>query len=127
MQAVQQKFGLLLEDFCITLSEHDFPARYLINIELANGYTLKDPQAFLSECDRKLQAANTHYQISRKDPIPPPRLQILAPGSFAILRQRQIERGVPDSQLKFPHISEDRNFLAGLEIEQEVRLPGDGG
>ena len=125
MQAVQQEFGLLLEDFCITLSENDFPARYLVNIELANGYTLKDPQIFLEECDRKLQAANTHYEISRKDPIPPPRLRILAPGSFTILRQRQIERGVPDSQLKFPHISEDRNFLAELEIEQEVRLPED--
>jgi len=127
MQALQQEFGLLLEDFCMTLSENDFPARYLVNIELANGYALKDPQAFLHECDRKLQAANTHYEISRKDPIPPPRLRILAPGSFAILRQRQIERGVPDSQLKFPHISEDRNFLAGLKIEQEVRLPGDEG
>lgn len=126
MQALQQEFGLLLEDFCITLSENDFPARYLVNIELANGYALKDPQAFLSECDRKLQTANTHYEISRQDPIPPPRLRILAPGSFAILRQRQIERGVPDSQLKFPHISEDRNFLAGLEIKQEVKLPGDG-
>lgn len=125
MQAVQQEFSLLLEDFCMTLSVNDFPARYLLNIELANGYKLEDPQAFLSECDRKLQAANTHYEISRKDPIPPPRLRILAPGSFAILRQRQIERGVPDSQLKFPHISEDRNFLAGLQVQQEVRLPED--
>lgn len=125
MQALQQEFSLQLEDFCITLSENDFPARYLINIELAPGSRLADPQAFLDRCERQLQAANTHYQISRKDPIPPPRLRILAPGSFAILRQRQLEKGIPDSQLKFPHISEDRNFLSGLEIEQEVRLPGD--
>jgi hypothetical protein len=33
-----------------------------------------------------------------------------------------LERGIPDSQLKFPHISEDRQFLAGLRVEQEVRL-----
>ncbi|MDF5729821.1 MAG: GH3 auxin-responsive promoter family protein, partial [Rhizonema sp. PD38] len=34
MQALQQEFSLPLEDFCITLSANDFPARYLVNIEL---------------------------------------------------------------------------------------------
>lgn len=125
MQALQQEFGLSLEDFCITLSETDFPARYLANIELAPGYTLSNPQAFLASFDCKLQEVNTPYEISRRDSIPPPRLRILAHGSFAILRQRQLEKGVPDSQLKFPHTSEDRSFLAGLAVEQEVRLPED--
>lgn len=125
MKALQQEFNLLLEDFCITLSENDFPARYLINIELATGHTLDNPQVFLASCDRKLKEANTHYEISRQDPIPPPYLRILAPGSFGILRQRQLERGIPDSQLKFPHISEDRQFLSGLLVDQEVRLVGD--
>jgi hypothetical protein len=125
MQALQREFSLPLEDFCITLSSDDIPARYLANIELAPGYTLDNPQAFLASFDRKLQEANTHYQISRRDPIPPPRLRILSSGSFAILRQRQLEKGIPDSQLKFPHLSEDRNFLAGLAVDQEVRLPED--
>lgn len=125
MQVLQQEFKVLLEDFCITLSEHDFPARYLVNIELAPGATLSNPQDFLSSFDHKLQEANTHYEISRHDPIPPPRLRILAPGSFAILRQQQLEKGIPDSQLKFPHISEDRQFLASLSIESEVSLPED--
>lgn len=125
MKALQQEFKIPLEDFCITLSDNDFPARYLINIELAAGYQLDNPQAFLETCDRKLQEVNTHYEISRKDPIPPPRLRILAPGSFGIVRQRQIEKGIPDSQLKFPHISEDRQFLAGLVIEQEIRMRED--
>ncbi|MBD1940667.1 GH3 auxin-responsive promoter family protein [Microcoleus sp. FACHB-68] len=125
MKALQQEFKIPLEDFCITLSDNDFPARYLINIELAAGYQLENPQAFLETCDRKLQEVNTHYEISRKDPIPPPRLRILAPGSFGIVRQRQIEKGIPDSQLKFPHISEDRQFLAGLVIEQEIRMSED--
>ncbi|MBW4680000.1 MAG: GH3 auxin-responsive promoter family protein [Microcoleus vaginatus WJT46-NPBG5] len=125
MKALQQEFNIPLEDFCITLSENDFPARYLINIEFAAGYQLDNPQAFLETCDRKLQEVNTHYEISRKDPIPPPRLRILAPGSFGIVRQRQIEKGIPDSQLKFPHISEDRQFLAGLVIEREIRMSED--
>ncbi|MGB5962106.1 MAG: GH3 auxin-responsive promoter family protein [Coleofasciculaceae cyanobacterium] len=123
MQALQQEFQVALEDFCITLSDNDFPARYLVNIELAPNANLSKPQDFLASFDRKLQSANTHYEISRRDPIPPPHLRILAPGSFALLRQRQLEKGIPDSQLKFPHISEDRQFLTGLLVEEEVQLP----
>jgi hypothetical protein len=125
MQSLQQEFGLPLEDFCITLSENEFPAHYLVNIELVSGHILSDRLAFLASFDRKLKETNVYYQSKRKDQVPPPRLRILAPGSFAKVRQRQVERGIPDSQLKFPHISEDRSFLAGLEVEQEVRLPED--
>ncbi|MBD2740142.1 GH3 auxin-responsive promoter family protein [Coleofasciculus sp. FACHB-1120] len=125
MQSLQQEFGLPLEDFCITLSENEFPAHYLVNIELVSGHSLSDRLAFLASFDRKLKETNVYYQSKRKDQVPPPRLRILAAGSFAKVRQRQVERGIPDSQLKFPHISEDRNFLAGLEVEQEVRLPED--
>jgi hypothetical protein len=122
MQALQQEFNLILEDFCITLSEHDIPAHYLVNIELAAGKTLSHPQAFLTNFDRKLKEIHTSYEVKRRDQVPPPRLRILAPGSFAILRQRQLKKGIPDSQLKFPHTSEDRNFLAGLVVEQEFKL-----
>lgn len=125
MQSLQQEFSLPLEDFCITLSDNEFPAHYLVNIELVDGHNLSDRLAFLTSFDRKLKEINVYYQSKRKDQVPPPRLRILAPGSFAKVRQRQVERGIPDSQLKFPHISEDRNFLAGLEVEQEVRLPED--
>ncbi|MBD0361430.1 MAG: GH3 auxin-responsive promoter family protein [Coleofasciculus sp. C3-bin4] len=123
MQALQQEFGLPLEDFCITLSEQEIPARYLVNIELVPGHTLTNPQAFLASFDRKLQEIHTSYELKRRDQVPAPRLRLLARGSFAILRQRQLERGIPDSQLKFPHISEDRQLLAGLVVQQEFRLP----
>jgi len=43
MQALQQEFSLPLEDFCITLSENDVPAHYLVNIELAPGHTRVSP------------------------------------------------------------------------------------
>lgn len=126
MQTLQQEFGVPLEDFCLTLSESVISPHYLANIELLPGQTLENPQAFLASFERQLQAANTSYAVKRPiNVIPPPRLRILKPGSFAILRQRQLERGVPDSQLKFPHISQDRQFLAGLAVEQEIRLPED--
>lgn len=127
MQALQQEFSIALEDFCITLSEHDIPAAYLVNVEPVAGQTLSNPEAFLASFDRRLQETNNHYAINRPGQVPAPRLRILASGSFAILRQRQLQKGIPDSQLKFPHISEDRSFLAGLAVEQEVRLPEDRG
>lgn len=125
IQALVQEFNLVLDDFCILLADTEFPARYMINIELAPGQNLDNPQAFLASCDRNLGQFNIHYGISRKRDIPPPRLRILAPGSFNIIRQRQLDRGIPDSQLKFPHISEDWHFLDGLSVLQEVRLPED--
>lgn len=127
MQTLQQEFGLPLEDFCITLSEKDFPPRYLVNIELASGQSLDNPQRFLRRFDNKLKDANPSYGDKRRmNLVPPPYLRILAPGSFQIVRQRQLQRGIPDFQLKFPHISEDRDFLAGLSVTQEVRLPEEG-
>lgn len=122
MQALQQQFNVSLEDFCITLSEDIIPAYYLVNIELTPDQILNHPQAFLARFDHKLKEIHTSYEVKRRDQVPPPRLRILQLGSFVKLRQRQLQKGVPDSQLKFPHISEDRNFLAGLVVEQEFRL-----
>ncbi|HEY9596649.1 MAG TPA: GH3 auxin-responsive promoter family protein [Cyanophyceae cyanobacterium] len=125
MQRLQQKFNLSLENFCITLSEHEIPAHYLVNIELLPGDTLQNSQAFLMQFDRMLKELHTSYEVKRRDQVPPPRLRILEPGSFAIVRQRLLERGIPESHLKFPHISEDRKFLAGLMVKQEIKLPDD--
>lgn len=122
MQQLQQDFNLPLENFCITLSEQEVPAHYWVNIELIPGHQLKDPTAFLTQFDRQLKAIHTSYEVKRRDQVPPPRLRIFAPGSFAVIRQQMIQRGIPESQLKFPHISEDRQLLAGLKVEQEIRM-----
>lgn len=123
MRSLQAEFGLTLEDFCITLSAQEIPAHYLVNIEPGPNSRLAQPQAFLAAFDRQLKQVNPHYQVLRVDQVPPPRLRILAPGSFATLRQRLVEQGMSDPQLKIPHISENRQFLAGLTVQQEVRLP----
>ncbi|HEY9627870.1 MAG TPA: GH3 auxin-responsive promoter family protein [Coleofasciculaceae cyanobacterium] len=122
MKALQQEFDLQLEDFCITLSEQEFPSPYLVNIELAGDRTLSHPLAFLARFEYWMQEVNSPYGTVRQGQVPPPRLRVLAPGSFAIVRQRQINRGMFDSQLKIPHISEDRSFLSGLIVEQEIQL-----
>jgi hypothetical protein len=122
MQQLQKDFDLLLENFCVTLSDREMPAHYWVNIELLPGDSLKDPQAFLHQFDQRLKEIHTSYEVKRRDQVPPPRLRILAPGSFASVRQQMIQRGIPESQLKFPHISEDRQLLAGLQVDHEVRM-----
>ena len=122
MQMLQQEFGINLDDFCVTLSAHEFPAHYWVNVELAEGQTLSKPEAFLARFDYWLGEFNNPYTTVRSADVPPPRLRILAPGSFEIVRQRQLKRGTSESQLKIPHVSEDRNFLSGLEVMEEVRM-----
>lgn len=122
MRAVLQEFNLALDDFCITLADQEFPAPYLVNIELVPGQVLVEPQTFLARFEHWLQEVNHPYGTVRQDQVPPPRLRLLAPGSFATVRQRFLAKGMPDSQLKIPHISEDRTLLSGLRVEQEVSL-----
>lgn len=120
MQHLQQEFNIHLDDFCITLSEDEFPARYLVNIELSHGQQLNDPVTFLHRFEYWLCNVNQPYGTVRESQVPPPQLRILASGSFAKLRQQQVEQGMFDSQLKIPHISEDRHFLSHLPILQKI-------
>lgn len=125
MQQLQKEFNVSLESFCITLCDDQTPPAYLVNIELSADSTLHHPQHFLAQFDRRLKAIHTSYEVKRRDQVPPPRLRILTPGSFTQLHQRLMENGMPEHHLKFPHISEDRAFLADLPVEQEVFLPSD--
>ncbi|MBD1911346.1 MULTISPECIES: GH3 auxin-responsive promoter family protein [unclassified Leptolyngbya] len=126
MQQLQHEFHVHLDDFCVTLSDQEFPARYLVNIELVEGQQLEQPMAFIQRFEYWMREFNNPYGTVREGQVPPPRLRILAPGSFTKVRQRHIERGMFDSQLKIPHISEDRHLLAGLPVLQEVDLQEEG-
>ncbi|HEY9645101.1 MAG TPA: GH3 auxin-responsive promoter family protein [Chroococcidiopsis sp.] len=125
MKILQNAFDVALENFCITLSDDAIPPHYLVNIELAPGHTLHEPERFLQMFDDTLKQVHAFYDIKRRDQIPLPRLRILAPGSFAQFRQRLIVRGIAEAQIKFPLVSEDRQLLDGLVVQQEIRLAGD--
>jgi len=125
MQQLQQEFQLSLENFCITLADDETPPPYLVNIELSAGSSLEDPQQFLQTFDQRLKAIHASYEVKRRDQVPPPRLRILAEGSFAQLHQRLIQQGTPEHHLKCPHITEDRKFLADLAVQQEIFFPSD--
>jgi GH3 auxin-responsive promoter len=122
MQRLQKEFNLSLENFCITLSDNGAPSHYLVNVELAPGHTLDNPQHFLHQFDHHLKDIHVSYAVKRREQVPDPRLRILETGSFAQFRQRLMQKGIPESHLKFPHISEDRQLLAGLSIQQEISM-----
>ncbi|HEY9826581.1 MAG TPA: GH3 auxin-responsive promoter family protein [Stenomitos sp.] len=120
MRRLQNEFEMRLEDFCVTLSEHEVPAHYWVNVELAAVSQLSEPEQFLRRFDAVLQEENGHYQIMRRDQVPPPALRILAPGSFDTLKQKLLKGGNAEHQLKVPHISENRTLLADLPIICEI-------
>lgn len=122
MQILQRDLGVALENFCITLSDDKIPAHYWVNVELAAGAHLADPVAFLRAFDETLKTVHASYAFKRRDQVPPPRLRILAAGSFETVRQRLIQRGATESQIKFPLVSENRALLADLPIDQEISM-----
>ncbi|MGG6297982.1 GH3 auxin-responsive promoter family protein [Leptolyngbya sp. AN02str] len=122
MQGLQQEFDLPLINYCITLSDEEYPPHYLVNIEIAPGHKLTNPKRFLERFDDRLKEIHGSYASKRGEQVPSPRLRILDAGSFAELQQAMVRRGMLETQLKIPHISEDRHFLAGLKVLQEVRM-----
>lgn len=126
MQYLQQEFGVKFDNFCITLAKDIVPSPYLVNVEIARGSTLNNPNALLQAFDRKLMDIHQSYAVKRLDgQVPVPRLRVLASGSFARLRQRMIDRGTVESQIKFPLVTEDRNWLDDLTVIEEIRSESD--
>ncbi|MEO1402876.1 MAG: GH3 auxin-responsive promoter family protein [Cyanobacteria bacterium J06635_1] len=122
--ALQNKYGLPLEDFCVTLSPDLLTPRYVLNIELPPDGRLPQPEQLLADFDHSLQSANRSYALKReKHDIYAPELSILKPGSFQQLRQQRLKPGQFEAiDIKMPHISCDRTLLNGLTIEQRFRL-----
>lgn len=123
MRRLQHEFDLSLEDFCVTLSDHEIPAHYWVNLELKDGSHLPQSESFLRRFDAVLQEENSHYQVLRRDQVPPPGLRVLACGSFDGLRRRLLRKGSAEQQLKIPHVSEDRALLAEFRVIQELQWP----
>ncbi len=123
LKLLQHQFDIQLEDFCVTLSEDILRSHYILNIELPAGKTLVNPEQFLAMFDQLMCQHNHSYEVKRlNNDIPAPQLNILTAGSFDSLRQRPLRPGVENSQLKFPHISSDRNLLADFVVQQTVTL-----
>lgn len=118
ISALQRQHAVMLENFCITLTD-EIPPCYVVNIELAKGQTLDDPQAFIEDYDQFLKEVHTVYEMKRQDQVKPPILRILQPGSFEQLHQALIQAGASEAQIKLPKISNDRQLLSELTVIAE--------
>ncbi|MBE9076227.1 GH3 auxin-responsive promoter family protein [Romeria aff. gracilis LEGE 07310] len=124
MTALQAKFSLPVEDFCITLSQEMLLPYYILNIELAGDLEAAEAAAVLQAFDQQLGVVNSSYRLKRENhDIAAPQLNVLKPGSFYQLRQNQLAAGQgDDTQVKLPHISRDRALLSETQIIWQLRL-----
>jgi predicted nucleic acid-binding Zn-ribbon protein len=67
--------------------------------------------------DRQLAMANTEYADKRRSMrLEAASVRILKPGSYEMLRQNLVAKGIADSQIKLSHLNpqdETREFLVG--------------
>lgn len=118
ISALQRKHSVMLENFCITLTD-EIPPGYVVNIEIAEGQTLEDPRTFLEDYDEILQDVHKLYAMKRQDQVKPPILKIYQSGSFEQLHQALIKRGASETQIKLPKISNDRHLLSESTVVAE--------
>ncbi len=121
MGRLQDRFGITLEDYCVALAEDTFPPHYLLNVELRPNETLPNPVEIIDAFDQILKEVQDRYRARRIDYIPPPRLRILAPGSFAKLRASLISTPGSDTNIKPRHLAENRSYLADLTVLEEIQ------
>ena len=126
MEQVAARCSIPLVNFCVTLTDDCFPPAYAFNIELqADASPHTDLPGLLTEFEQALQNANQTYKMERQHAIPPPRLRVLAAGSFERLKQKLMDGGMPEYQLKILNLTDRRNYLDGLSVEQELHYQMD--
>ncbi len=121
INALQEKHELVLENFCVTLTE-EIPPRYVVNIELPCQGNLPNPEQFIQDFDHLLGEVHHFYQIKRQDQVQPPDLRVLASGSFQQWQQDLVHQGIAESQIKIPKISNDRTLFSQSHLVAEYSM-----
>jgi hypothetical protein len=76
---------------------------------------------FLAYVDHNLGRRNVEYQSKRSSQrLGAPELWVLPPGSYAALRQRKVEAGVSDAQVKFSCLTRDPKWCQQFEIVEQI-------
>lgn len=117
---LEQKLDIKLANFCVTLTD-EIPPCYVVNIELPEGERLNDPKAFIKGYDQLLGECHNLYAVKRKDQVKPPILRILKSGSFQALHDTMIRKGVSETQIKLPKISNDRQLFETSTVIEEYQ------
>ena len=91
--------------------------------ELAVEADTPDPGALAAALDSQLQAHNVEYASKRRSGrLASPRVRILPPGSYALLRQRAVAGGTPEGQYKHPAMATSDATWRAIERAAEDQL-----
>lgn len=117
--------GAPLRGFTCTVRLGD-PPHYVLAVE-PDGAADEDLfRALLLGFDGELARQNIEYESKRNSlRLAPPRLLVLAPGSFELYRQEQVRLGAPDSHCKPPHLAKDEAIFSRLTVLREIET-GEG-
>lgn len=95
------------------------PPYYACFIELSRELPESLRDEFLRVFDRSLIAQNPEYEDKRKSKrLGAPVLEILPTGSYTQIRQRRVEQGAPEAQVKIPLLAQVGDF----QINQVVKV-----
>jgi hypothetical protein len=113
---------LTLTGFSVTLRMADTP-RLLLAVEEGGCLSEEERKGLTRRFDESLQVLNVEYHAKRKsERLAPPALEVLPNGSFARYRQRLVEAGRPEGQIKPPHLllsEEEMGSLAALPEDSD--------
>ncbi|MBK7746875.1 MAG: GH3 auxin-responsive promoter family protein [Candidatus Obscuribacter sp.] len=99
----------------------DRPPYYLCYAEvdstLAQHLRSGFQEKFLEYFDRYLREANPEYNDKRESRrLGMPCMRLLAPGTYALLRQQRVHEGAPEAQVKIPLLSSQGVFAGRLSL-----------
>lgn len=93
------------------------PPYYLCYAEVDGVMAAALRESFLNVFDSCLRAANPEYEDKRASKrLGPPQIQLLAPGTYARIRQQRVMEGAPEAQVKIPLLSPQGNFGSRLAV-----------
>lgn len=96
---------------------------YLMMVETDGVYSQETLRQFLSALDQALMENSFGYRFYREmGTLGSPILQVLAPGTFDRYRQERVMQGVPETQIKIPHLSPDLDSGRQFETAEVARL-----
>jgi hypothetical protein len=97
---------------------------YALYLELPGAADPALAERVAQACDEGLRGAGYDYDRLRKSgQLLPVRAIQLPPGTYDRVRQRKVEAGSAEAQLKTAHLQSDRAALAPELLEAEARVP----
>jgi hypothetical protein len=116
VSACAARMGIGLQAFTMCPAIEPFP-HYAVVAELKNGCNGTDPSSLAKAIDGSLRQENIEYQAKRASGrLGSPELVIVAPGSYEALRQRRVQNGANDAQVKIASLTRDPKWPEQFEI-----------